>query len=267
MGGEVFRSLEEQGAPPLQAAKTQSLLADELYVRDYEALVGDAAQAALDFGWRRVRKRLAPRIAVAADVACGTGRFLPNLCTIASRVYAVDRSRAMLQRAAARANGCATLLCQDMRALRLPEPAQLVTCRFASVNYLAGENDLARFFAAVAGSLARDGLFAFDAILHPQGAGAPFAARQDAVGPAGRSRWRHAVDPARGRTLTRIEWIGRQGEVLATQEHRQRWRTAAEVHGAFKSAGLKLVDIAAMPQGGPSNWFQLIAVPVAGRGA
>ncbi len=57
-----------------------------------------------------------------------------------------------------------TLLVQDMRRFRLPQPAGVVTCLFDSLNHLTREADLARTFRAVARSLAPRGLFLFDLV-------------------------------------------------------------------------------------------------------
>ena len=50
----------------------------------------------------------------------------------------------------------------DMRCFSLPEPVDLVTCFYDSLNYLLTPDDLLRCFACVYRALAPGGLFCFD---------------------------------------------------------------------------------------------------------
>jgi SAM-dependent methyltransferase len=84
------------------------------------------------------------RFATAADVACGTGAFVRYLCERgAAVVYGVDRSPEMLRVAIAKNQGAgARFLLQDFATLQLPQPVDLLTCHFDSLNYLLTSHDL-----------------------------------------------------------------------------------------------------------------------------
>jgi SAM-dependent methyltransferase len=99
------------------------------------------------------------------DVACGPGEFA---CAMAQRGYAVtgvDQSPEMLAMArttAARLGVAVAFLQQDMRALRLDRPADVLTCLFDSLNYLVDERDFRRTVEAFARGLSPRGLLLFD---------------------------------------------------------------------------------------------------------
>jgi SAM-dependent methyltransferase len=120
-------------------------------------VVRDAVSRSLD------RYRLHPR--VVADIGCGTGLLLPYLASLASRVYAVDRSPAMLRLAAVRSRGLPVMiLCQDLRRLALPEHADLITCTFDTLNYLLSEDELLRTLNRFRRNLAGGGMLLFDIV-------------------------------------------------------------------------------------------------------
>lgn len=99
------------------------------------------------------------------DLACGTGTVALAFAQLGWRVYGVDASRAMLAQARAKAEeaGASLLLSQqDMRSFILPEPVDLVTCLFDSLNYLVAIEDLQATFARVAAHLRPGGLFICD---------------------------------------------------------------------------------------------------------
>jgi len=100
-----------------------------------------------------------------ADVACGAGEFAVAMARRGLAVTGIDQSPEMLAlaRAAADRSGVrVTWLEQDMRELRLPEPADVATCLYDSLNYLVDEGELRRAMGAIAASLRPHGLFLFD---------------------------------------------------------------------------------------------------------
>jgi SAM-dependent methyltransferase len=110
----------------------------------------------------------------ALDLACGTGAASLALATAGARVVGVDRSRAMLRiaRARARDRGLSVRwVAADIRrlgqapaardALR-PASFDLITCLYDSLNYLTGPDDLAAACAGVARLLRPGGRFVFD---------------------------------------------------------------------------------------------------------
>jgi SAM-dependent methyltransferase len=100
----------------------------------------------------------------AVDLACGTGAAASVLAQAGLRVWGVDRSDSMLAVAAgAPAAGASIVwLSQDICHLELPEPVELATCFYDSVNYLRSERELAALFHGVARVLFPSGWLVFD---------------------------------------------------------------------------------------------------------
>jgi SAM-dependent methyltransferase len=100
-----------------------------------------------------------------ADLACGTGAATLVFASTGAETLGVDRSPEMLvraERAAAEAGRTITWLEQDLRDLCLPEPVDLATSFFDSINYLVEDGDLGNVFGRVAASLSERGYFVFD---------------------------------------------------------------------------------------------------------
>ena len=117
----------------------------------------------------RLLSEMAPPRA-ALDLACGTGAASIQLAALGSTVVGVDRSPAMLARAAERAGDhglTLTLIEADLRALpqhptlKLGE-FDLIVCLYDSLNYLLGDDDLAHVFRQIGPLLAIGGRFVFD---------------------------------------------------------------------------------------------------------
>ncbi len=99
------------------------------------------------------------------DLACGTGTVAISFAQQGLRAYGVDASAAMLEQARAKAAEAGVAVewsQQDMRDFTLPEPVDLVTCLYDSLNYMLSVEDLSRAFRRVAAALNPGGLFAFD---------------------------------------------------------------------------------------------------------
>jgi len=105
------------------------------------------------------------RGATLCDVACGEGTFAVAMAKKGWYVFGVDASQAMTDLAQAKVREhhvAGTFLRQDMRTFTLPEPADLVTCWYNSLNYLLTQEDLARTFGAMARALVPGGWLLFD---------------------------------------------------------------------------------------------------------
>jgi len=101
----------------------------------------------------------------ALDLACGTGTLAIAFVAKGWKVYGVDASAAMLERARAKmreAGVSVEFIQQDMRSLTLPAPVDLVTCVHDSLNYLLRIDDLQKTFHAVANALRAGGHLIFD---------------------------------------------------------------------------------------------------------
>lgn len=106
------------------------------------------------------------------DLACGTGRMTAELAMRGYDMIGVDGSAEMLAAASDRAYidfGTENekrlpilYLLQDMREFELYGTVGAVVCCLDSINYLVGEGDLEKCFAAVHNYLDPDGIFLFD---------------------------------------------------------------------------------------------------------
>jgi SAM-dependent methyltransferase len=99
----------------------------------------------------------------ALDLACGTGNSTLPLLERGYSVLACDISEAMICEARGKLPGHADVFfVADMRDLPDLGEFDLILCLDDAINYLLGQADLDAAFAAVARSLAPDGVFAFD---------------------------------------------------------------------------------------------------------
>src|SRR5262249_44300992 len=184
---------------------------------------------------RRIFEKLLRELCIpfssAADVGCGTGLFAKYL----SRrwrlpVFGVDISPAMLRVATGNCSGERVhFLQQDFRSFRLPEPVDLITANFDTVNHLVREGDLGHAFRRVAANLKPGGHFVFDFLTHCQ----PFLGRRSFVrrlrGAGGEIQQWFNWSPEHNRLFGRI--IGRSpfSAVLSIENHVERTYTAEEV--------------------------------------
>ncbi|MHC1786736.1 MAG: class I SAM-dependent methyltransferase [Christensenellales bacterium] len=135
------------------------------FARVYDSLMAD-----VDYrGWAEHYLRLLQLAGIAdgarvTECACGTG----NLTVFLARHYQVtglDLSQEMLSIAAGklRAQGLALpLIRQDMQHLQVHRPQDAVLCTCDGVNYLTGDQGLARFFDAAYRALRPGGALVFD---------------------------------------------------------------------------------------------------------
>jgi SAM-dependent methyltransferase len=190
-----------------------------------------------------------------ADLGCGTGMFARYLARCwGARVFAVDRSAAMLRCACQRAAGEAVeYLWQDLRCLRLPQCVDLATANFDTLNHLTKAHDLQRVLARVAASLEPDGFFLFDIVTPcaPLG-GRRWFARTFAA-PSAHVAQTIAWDPREH--LIRIQVVIDEGGPSAAVEHHcerawkpssvARWLMDAGfvIRGVYDAATLQPADV------------------------
>jgi ubiquinone/menaquinone biosynthesis C-methylase UbiE len=132
----------------------------------YDEMAKDPAIGAFYREWRRSLRAaftehgVRPRVLV--DLACGTGNStVPWVGRRGLRVVGVDRSEAML-RVARKKSAAVRWYRQDLKALRIAERADVVTCHFDALNHVLREADLQCVFENVARILREGGLFQFD---------------------------------------------------------------------------------------------------------
>jgi SAM-dependent methyltransferase len=137
----------------------------ERYARHYDA-IGQSG-----FGARSIASLLgmleSQNIAInsALDVACGTGVVAVEMAKRGINVFALDRSPAMLERAASRAfdgSVAITLIEADMTAFSIGSPVDLCTCFYDAVNYLETTEELVSFARSTFSALRPGGVLAFD---------------------------------------------------------------------------------------------------------
>jgi SAM-dependent methyltransferase len=169
------------------------------------------------------------------DVGCGTGRLMLPLLRAGHVVVGLDRAPAMLARTAARlarlaprGRRRALLLRADLRRLPVARRFQFAIAAFHTIQHLATDAELRRFFAGVARVLRPGGWFAFDTFAP----NARFLRRAAGGGRRwARARFRH---PATGRRTEYSESYRLEGRLLTTTFH---YRTIAQRGGGDQRGG------------------------------
>lgn len=143
--------------------------------RAYDATLGRRFFARAKRAYLHLARRYGIQPRVAADLGSGTGLFAAWLSrTKGIRVYAVDRSAPMLRAGASNLGGTGVIpLRQDIRRLELPEPVDLATAHYDTINHLTQPRDVLAAFAAVARALRPSGFFLFDFITPNQRLASP----------------------------------------------------------------------------------------------
>jgi SAM-dependent methyltransferase len=201
---------------PISVTRPYSRLAP-----NYDATVGIPFFRKVRQAFEKLIRRYGITFRTAADIGCGTGlfaRYLNESWNVP--VFGVDISRDMLRIAARNCRGVRIcLLRQDIRALRLPHPVDLITCNFDTLNHLVKDGDLARTFRSVRANLNPDGHFIFDMLLH--------------CGPLGEvHRYGVRFQTARRQVTQYIRWdpTSRQVSILVSIRSRSTPRRILEVY-------------------------------------
>ncbi len=237
------------------------------FARLYDGTTGFAAYPVVRDAVERSITRYQPFPSVAADVGCGTGLLLPYLASVASRVYAVDRSPSMLRLARARSCGLpVTLLRQDLRRLALPEPANLITCTFDTLNYLLSAEDLLLALERFRRNLAAGGVFLFDLVTGAAWRDAPLRIVQRLRQRDFAATWRIHNQPARRLSIVDMRLTGARpppANPCQREVHVQRWHSLDLVRDLARRADLRIREIRdldtdrAATEG--SHWVHVIA--------
>ena len=162
------------------------------------------------------------------DLGCGTGRLMLPLLRAGHTVVGVDRAAQMLARAAARLRRAspglrrrALLLRGDLRRLPVARRFLLAIAAFHTIQHLATDRELTRFFAGVARTLRPGGWFVFDTFAPNArflGRARPAGAGGASARPWARTRFRH---PTTGRRTEYWESYRLEGRLLTTTFHYQ----------------------------------------------
>jgi SAM-dependent methyltransferase len=238
----------------------------------YDQLIGDSGfpQIWAAFGHTCRRHRLT--FASAADLGCGTGRFLARLAVecAPSPLFGIDRSAAMLALARRRLRGIGVaLLQQDLVRLALPRPVDLITMNFNTINYLVDFDQVVRAARNIIHNLTFYGHLIFDTFL----TASEFLTsselpplRQIIRLPNVRGDWNIApLSDQRGATVRMHTCLrrGREGWACTREIHRQRWWPLDKVKGALAAAGFRVLGVYAICAPRPAEpgdrWVQIVA--------
>ncbi len=212
------------------------------FARLYDATLGVESFRYARRAFEEVVRRYDIRFRSAADLGCGTGLFARYLARWwGVPVIAVDRSREMLRTASENGPcGGVRFSRQDIRALELPRPVDLVTANFDTVNHLLSRCELGRAFARILANLTPGGHFVFDAITNC----APLGGRRCYVRKYRLVRWevtqRIHWDPARRRISGFVIQRGPDARDRSVELHRERAYSPAELGTALQDAGFRV---------------------------
>lgn len=192
------------------------------------------------------------------DLACGTGTAALRFAAEGYAVTGIDGSVPMLEVArqkAADEGANVRFERQDMRAFTAPEPVDLLTCFYDSLNYLTDPADLVRTFSCMRRALAPEGLAIFDmntrAGLAADWDGRCWVQEIDDAYFIQQAEWDAATAIAT-MTLTCFVRLGRDYRRFE-EVHEERGYTLDEITDALGSAGLTALDaFACLPRIGPT---------------
>jgi SAM-dependent methyltransferase len=234
----------------------------------YDRLIGDAAfpEIRRSFDWAVIRYGVHFRSA--ADIGCGTGRFIRYLRrNYRVPVEGVDRSVQMLRAAHMRNQDPEVhLMKQDLRTFKLPHPVDLITCNFDTLNYFIRYRDLAKVFVRCRENLVDSGHLIFDLLTGDTGSPGRQMPLQRIGIPGVTTLWLAAWSPRNRLSVVTIYFIfkdcGHQYRV-AREVHRQRWYPLPFVAKMLRSAGFALRgarDLSELGATSPVNsWMKLVA--------
>jgi SAM-dependent methyltransferase len=249
---------------------TIAATAGRLYDRwasEYDELLGEAGFGHVWPGFRRACRRFGMQFNTAADFGCGTGLFLAGLSRLSpgAALFGIDRSTGMLRVAAHRLAGKnVTLLRGDLRSIQLPQAVDLVTCNFATVNYLLSGEELQRALLNFANHLKTNGFLVFDFLCT---GGKPSSFRQIVQKirlPRLTLTWKihSSRENTRGQVAMRNCRREARGWSCWQETHSQQWWPVPEILQRLSRAGMVPLSVTPLGEVSPSRggrWVQLVA--------
>jgi SAM-dependent methyltransferase len=212
-----------------------------VFAADFDAILGDRFFPDSRNTFESLERLYGLRYTSVADVGCGTGTFLAYLADRGVRsLWGVDQSAEMITRAAAKnADNGARFLRQDLRDLDLPEPVDLLTCQFDTLNYVLTDAELHTVLAGFARAVTPGGHALFDVVT----ARPPLSDGPQRVELARNARRTVSLvtgfdDDRRVQTAT-VHVADSAGS--RREDHLQRVHSVAEVVAALRGTGLQLL--------------------------
>jgi ubiquinone/menaquinone biosynthesis C-methylase UbiE len=220
----------------------------ERFAKIYDAIGSDRFSMKLFHYTQRLLAKVRYRPHSVLDLACGTGTAAilwkeHNVVT-----FGIDSSDRMLTVAEkkARARGLDIAFShQPMTSFTPPQPVDLVTCYFDSLNYLLTMADLAACFRAVHRVLSPDGYFIFD-VNTPEAMKVLWDANVYAdKTPDVAWIWKNCHFPKAKQAELKAAFFVRKGNVWERfdEVHAERGYTPAEMRTVLKQTGFKVVSI------------------------
>ncbi|HKE56423.1 MAG TPA: class I SAM-dependent methyltransferase [Pyrinomonadaceae bacterium] len=206
---------------------------------EYDATIGAPFFRETRDRFERLARKYGITFRSAADIGCGTGLFARYLQR--SRkipVFAVDLSQSMLHMAGRNCRDAEVkLLRQDIRYLTLPQPVDLITANFDTVNHLVKTGDLRQALGQVFANLNAGGHFIFDVVTNclPIGRARHYRRRFD--GPRRQVMQAVRLDPLKRLLSIVVSISSPETPFPIVERHQERVYSPAEVGGALREAG------------------------------
>ena len=232
------------------------------FAQFYDHVMGDAVAPVIGRCFERSCRRYDLRFASAADIGSGTGTFLLHLAQLCDVLYGVDRSVEMLAQARRKLAGAnVSFLQQDLRSLRLPQPVDLVTCMFDTLNYLTTTAGVQAALQRARENLCDGRSLLFDVIT---GAGEGGRARrllQRVSLPGTLAIWRLQTDGSQYRSCVEMLWRSPRepGSAQTWREvHQQKWYPLPWLCTVLDRCGFQVCgihDVLSYEPASPRTWW------------
>ncbi len=202
------------------------------------------------------------------DLGCGTGTLAILMAKAGWEVVGLDSSEAMLTQAKqkSQAAGCAIDFAQqDMRHFKIPEPVNLVTAFYDTLNHLLFAEDLEATFRGVTSALLPGGFFIFDVNTEATFQQIWGGATHFIESPKASTVFRTSYDPDTRLTKGLVTGFLRRGDLYEKFEEEiiERYWPPKDVERHLAAAGLRPIRKEAfnpfpLPGSGDLKWLWIV---------
>lgn len=217
------------------------------FAKIYDRVMGNAAFTVIRRSFELAIKKYNISFKSAADIGCGTGRFLRYLRSYGISVFGVDKSPAMIRIASEKNRDSGVkLFRQDITRLKLPQPVDLITCNFDTLNYILSIKDLQRVLSRCHSNLNDNGHFIFDIISGSQDGEGWQRVIQKIRMPGLFSTWFISWSPRDRVSIIRMNYFFKKrtgGYENMKEVHIQRWYPPSLISRLLKNSGFKVRGI------------------------